>query len=163
MRQAATANIALLMTGCHPARGPNDGLGSATPTFNAAHRPEIMNAMSSRAAGAATLAGVAIICASIAWFLVRQHSLDHAGAWAGIIGLALGVPLAVYGLWLAIKPSRRLAPPLPSQHHQTNNARDGGTVYAVQQGDQHIGPPGDHDEAATSARRRGRGRRPWYR
>jgi hypothetical protein len=89
--------------------------------------------MSRRVLGLLLAVLVVLGCAGMAWFLLRQQHVDRAGAWAGIIGLA-GLPLAVWAIWLALHP-----PPVAEQPKvQTNQASTGGTVYAVQDGNQTV-------------------------
>jgi hypothetical protein len=91
--------------------------------------------MSRRALGLLVAAVVVFGCAALVWFLLRQHHVDRAGAWAGIIGLA-GLPLAVWALWLALRPVPE--PPAPQPNVQVNRASKSGTVYAVQEGNQTV-------------------------
>src|SRR5208282_289174 len=78
-------------------------------------------------------------CIALAVFLHRE-GVVLAGAWAGIIGL-LGIPIGALGVWLAWPRGRGEATARdqePSADIQNNTAFRGGTIYAVQGGDQSI-------------------------
>jgi hypothetical protein len=78
-------------------------------------------------------------CVALAVFLHRE-GVVLAGAWAGIIGL-LGIPIGALGVWLAWPRGRGEATvggQGPSADIQKNTASRGGTIYAVQSGNQSI-------------------------
>jgi hypothetical protein len=78
-------------------------------------------------------------CVVLAVFLHRE-GVVLAGAWAGIIGL-LGIPIGALGVWLAWPRGRGEAAGRdegPNAEIQNNTASQGGTIYAVQEGNQSI-------------------------
>lgn len=76
--------------------------------------------------------GAVAACVLIALFLLRQHDIDKAGAWASVIGLAP----AVLGLWLTVRTGQTGGPSASAQ--QSNEAKDHATMFIVQDGTQTI-------------------------
>jgi hypothetical protein len=78
-------------------------------------------------------------CVVLAIFLHRQ-GIILAGAWAGVIGL-LGIPIGALGVWLAWPRGENTESPIeqkPQAKVQRNETSGGGTIFAVQDGNQII-------------------------
>ena len=87
--------------------------------------------MSRRVAGVGATVVVVVGCVTVVWFLLRQHGVEKAGAWAGVFGL-LGLQMSVWGLWLVTKPIVRSALTMSmAAHLQGNKAGDSDTTYAL--------------------------------